>query len=133
VNDRRGFRKLWGRIAHLGSLTPPQPSLADWLSGSHSLDMSPAFMLFDLVTRLFSPYQLNPFGYNPLRQVLTETVDFETLRSSHCPVKLFLSATNVCTGKIKVFRNDEIGPDAVLASACLPLMLQTVEIGDEHR
>ena len=91
-------------------------------------------MLFELVTRLFSPYQLNPFNYNPLRQVLTETVDFAALRSGHCPVKLFLSATNVRTGKIKVFENDAIGPDAVLASACLrlPLMFQAVEIGDEH-
>jgi NTE family protein len=54
------------------------------------------------------------------------------LRSGHCPVKLFLSATNVRTGKIKVFENDAIGPDAVLASACLPLMFQAVEIGGEH-
>ena len=100
--------------------------------GNHSLELSPAFMLFDLVTRLFSPYQFNPFNYNPLRQVLTETVDFEALRSGHCPVKLFLSATNVRTGKIKVFENDEIGPDAVLASACLPLMFQAVEIDGEH-
>ena len=52
--------------------------------------------------------------------------------SGHCPVKLFLSATNVRTGKIKVFSNDEIGPDAVLASACLPLIFQAVEIDGEH-
>jgi len=64
--------------------------------------------------------------------VLTETVDFGARRSGHCPVKLFLSATNVRTGKIKVFQNDEIGPDAVLASACLPLMFQAVEIDGEH-
>jgi NTE family protein len=124
--------KLWRRIAHLGSLTPLQPSLADRFSGNHSLDLSPAFILFDLLTRLFSPYQLYPFNYNPLHQVLTETVNFGALRSGDCPVKLFLSATNVRTGKIKVFRNDEIGPDAVLASACLPLMFQAVEIGGEH-
>jgi NTE family protein len=129
---KRALAKLWRRIADLGSLTPLQPSLADRLSGSHSLDASPAFMLFDLVTRLLSPYQLNPFNYNPLRQVLTETVDFGMLRSGHCPVKLFLSATNVRTGKIKVFSNNEIGPDAVLASACLPLMFQAVEIDGEH-
>src|SRR5216683_4395566 len=73
---KRALVKLWRRIAHLSSLTPLQPSLADRLSGSHSLDESPAFMLFDLVTRLFSPYQFNPFNYNPLRQVLTETIDF---------------------------------------------------------
>jgi NTE family protein len=129
---KRALAKLWRRIADLGSLTPLQPSLADRLSGSHSLDASPAFMLFDLVTRLFSPYQLNPFNYNPLRQVLTESVDFGMLRSGHCPVKLFLSATNVRTGKIKVFSNNEIGPYAVLASACLPLMFQAVEIDGEH-
>jgi NTE family protein len=129
---KRALAKLWRRIAHLGSLTPLQPSLADRLLRNHSLELSPAFMLFDLLTRLFSPYQLNPLNYNPLRQVLTETVDFGALRSDDCPVKLFLTATNVRTGKIKVFRNDEIGPDAVLASACLPLMFQAVEIGGEH-
>ena len=129
---KRVLAKLWRRIAHLSSLTPLQPSLYDRLSQNHSLDASAAFMVFDLVTRLFSPYQLNPFKYNPLRQVLTVTVDFAALRSSHCPVNLFLSATNVRTGKIKVFSNDEIGPDAVLASACLPLMFQAVEIDGEH-
>lgn len=129
---KRALAKLWRRIAHLSSLTPLQPSLADRLLRNHSLELSPAFMLFDLVTKLFSPYQLNPFNYNPLRQVLTETVDFDALRSGHCPVKLFLSATNVRTGKIKVFENNAIGPDAVLASACLPLMFQAVEIGGEH-
>jgi NTE family protein len=64
--------------------------------------------------------------------VLTETVDFVALPSGHCPVKVFVSATNVRTGKIKVFQNDEIGPEAVLASACLPPMFQAVEIDGEH-
>src|SRR6201984_1818103 len=129
---KRALVKLWRCIAHLGSLTPLQPSLADRLCGNHSLDASPAFMLFDLGSRLFSPYQFNPFNYNPLRQVLTETIDFGALRSGHCPVKLFLPATNVRTGKIKVFQNDEIGPEAVLASACLPFIFQAVEIDGEH-
>jgi NTE family protein len=129
---KQALANLWRRIAYLGSLTPLQPSLSDRLSGNHTLSLSPAFMLFDIMTRLFSPYQFNPFNYNPLRQILVETIDFGTLRSEHCPVKLFLSATNVRTGKIKVFRNDEIGPDAVLASACLPLIFQAVEIGGEY-
>ena len=116
---KRALAKLWRRVAHLSSLTPLQPSLADRHLQNPSLELSPAFMLFDVVTRLFSPYQLNPFNYNPLRQVLTETVNFDAFRSGHCPVKLFLSATNVRTGKIKVFENDAIGPDAVLASALL--------------
>jgi len=61
-----------------------------------------------------------------------KTIDFGALRSGHCPVKLFLSATNVRTGKIKVFQNHEIGPEAVLASACLPFIFQAVEIDGEH-
>jgi NTE family protein len=67
-----------------------------------------------------------------LRQLLTETVDFGSLRSGHCPVKLFLSATNVRTGKIRVFQNDEIETEAVLASACLPFIFHTVEIDGEY-
>jgi NTE family protein len=129
---KRALAKLWRRIAHLGSLTPLQPSLADRLRGNHSLDASPAFMMFDLMIRLFSPYQFNPFNYNPLRRLLTETVDFRSLRSDQCPIKLFLSATNVRTGKIKVFQNNEIGPEAVLASACLPFIFQAVEIDGEN-
>jgi NTE family protein len=89
-------------------------------------------VMFDLVTRLLSPYQFNPLNHNPLREVLMHSVDFERLRSHCCPIKLFLSATNVRTGKVKVFENDEIGPDAVLASACLPFLFQAVEIDGEH-
>src|SRR5208282_1974832 len=59
------------------------------------------------------------------------SVDFDVLRRPDCPVKLFLSATNVRTGKIKVFEKDEISVLAVLASACLPTMFQAVEIGGE--
>ena len=76
---KSALAKLWRRVAHLCSLTPLQPSLADRLLKNHSLELAP-FVLFDLVTRLFSPYQLNPFNYNPLRQILTETVDFDALR-----------------------------------------------------
>ena len=74
-----------------------------------------------------SPYELNPFNFNPLRQVLESSVDFDVLREG-CPIKLFLSATNVRTGKVRMFENHEIGPDQVLASGCLPFMFQTIEI-----
>ena len=129
---KKALASFWRRIAHIASTGPLQPTLLDRLTGNRSLENSPAFMLFDLLTRLLSPYQLNPFNYNPLRQALIDTVDFEALRMAHCPVKLFLSATNVRTGKIKVFGNDEIGPDAVLASGCLPFIFQAVEIEGEH-
>ena len=116
---RHALADIWRRIANLASLSPLQPTLFDRLTGNQSLETSPAFVQFDLMTRLFSPYQLNPFNINPLRSILCDAVDFDAIRNAHCPIKLFLSATNVRTGKIRVFDNHEIGPDAVLASACL--------------
>ena len=129
---RRALADIWRRVATLASLNPLQPTPFDRLTGNQSLETSPAFVQFDIMTRLFSPYQLNPFNINPLRSILCDTVDFDVIRSAHCPIKLFLSATNVRTGKIRVFDNDEIGPDAVLASACLPFLFQAIEIDGEH-
>ena len=80
---------------------------------------------------MFSPYQTNPFNYNPLRSVLEQVVDFDRLRRQ-CAVKLFLCATNVRTGKVRVFGNEEICVEHVLASACLPIFSQAVEIDGEH-
>jgi NTE family protein len=136
VGGRTGARQaladFWRRVANLASLSPLQPTLFDRLTGNQSLETSPAFVQFDLMARLFSPYQLNPFNINPLRSILADTVDFDAIRNGHCPIRLFLSATNVRTGKIRVFDNDEIGPDAVLASACLPFLFQAIEINGEH-
>src|ERR1700688_210676 len=132
VGARQALADIWRRVANLASLSPLQPSLFDRLTGNQSLETSPAFVQFDLMTRLFSPYQLNPFNINPLRSILCDTVDFDAIRNARCPIKLFLSATNVRTGKIRVFNNAEIGPDAVLASACLPFLFQAIEIDGEH-
>ena len=87
--------------------------------------------LFEVMSRYVSPYQLNPFNYNPLRELIRQVIDFERLRQG-AAIKLFLSATNVRTGKIKVFTDKEITADCVLASACLPFLYQAVEIDGEH-
>jgi NTE family protein len=92
--------------------------------------LQPVFMVFDMMTRLLSPYQFNPLNYNPLRNLLEKTVDFERLRGENV-VKLFLCATNVRTGKVKIFENHEITVAAVLASSCLPLFFQAIEIDGE--
>jgi len=135
VGGRAGARKaltdFWRRVANLALFNPLQPTAFDRLIGTRSLETSPAFVQFDLMTRLFSPYQLNPFNINPLRSILCDTVDFDAIRKARSPIKLFLSATNVRTGRIRVF-DDEIGPDAVLASACLPFLFQAIEIDGEH-
>jgi NTE family protein len=131
---REGAKKalmgFWRRVAHAGMISPLQPTWFERVQHNHSLENSPAFVMFDLVTRLYSPYQFNPLNYNPLRQVLEDSVDFEMLREKSA-LKLFLSATNVRTGKVKIFGNEELSPDAVLASACLPFMFQAVTINGE--
>ena len=99
--------------------------------GQASLDFSPGYIMLDALSRMFSPYEFNPLNRNPLRRVLLDCIDFDALSPTTCPIKLYLAATNVRTGKIKVFDNSEIGVDAVLASACLPFLFQAVEIGGE--
>jgi NTE family protein len=134
IGGKEGAREqlahFWQKISEAGSKGVLQPSWIDKMLGNHSLDFSPAFMVFDLMSRVMSPYDLNPFNFNPLRDVLESVVDFEQLRAG-CPVKLYLSATNVRTGKVRVFETHEIGPDQVLASGCLPFLFHTIEIDGE--
>jgi NTE family protein len=128
---KQALASFWRRISHQAMQGPMQPSWLDRMMGNHSLQFSPAFLVADMMTRLFSPYEFNPLNRNPLKSVLEASVDFEALRESDCPIKLFLSATNVRTGKVRVFERKEIGADQVLASGCLPFMFQAVEIDGE--
>lgn len=84
------------------------------------------FALASALQSIASPYDLNPFNFNPLRRIVEESIDFEAVHAS--PLKLFLSATNVESGKVRVFPKGEINADSVLASACLPQAFQAVEI-----
>lgn len=127
---RTALANFWRRVAHAGAMSPLQPTWFEKMSHNHSLEGSPAFLMFDLVSRLCSPYQFNPLNFNPLRQCLEASVDFDRLRTD-TTVKLFICATNVRTGKVKIFGNDEISAEAVLASACLPFMFQAVKIDGE--
>jgi NTE family protein len=135
VDGRDGARKAlagyWKRVSDAASLGPLQPSPIDRMLGDHKLAWSPAFSLMGFVTRVLSPYEFNPSDYNPLRNVVEQSIDFEVLRHPDCPVKLFLSATNVRTGKVKVFAGQEISLSAVMASACLPTMFHAVDIDGE--
>jgi NTE family protein len=110
-------------------LSPFRRSPLDILLGRWTLDTSPMFLAFDLMARVFSPYDLNPRGVNPLAQILADCVDFERLASA--PIKLFVTATNVRTGRGRVFRNGELTPDVLLASGCLPTLFQAIEIDGE--
>ena len=132
---RETLEEFWRHISSAGQLYSPVRSLLweIWPQGSGpDLDFSPTFFLFQAMTHVFSPYQINPFNLNPLKSVLSEAVDFDRLAKCNRAPRLFLSATNVRTGKIKVFENDAMSVDVVLASACLPHLFHAVEIDGEH-
>jgi NTE family protein len=126
---RTALDAYWRRVSRAAAFSPLQRSPVERLMGRWTLDTSPAYLAIDLMSRIFSPYDLNPTGFNPLRQVLAESIDFERLVTS--PIKLFITATNVHTGRGRIFRNSQITPDVLLASACLPTMFQAVEIEGE--
>jgi NTE family protein len=119
----------WERVSRAAVFSPLQRSPLDHLMGRWTLDTSPAYIAFDLMSRMLSPYDLNPLGLNPLRAILAESIDFDRLRQA--PIKLFVTATSVRTGRGRIFRNAEITPDVLLASACLPTMFQAIEVDGE--
>ncbi len=132
---RAKLETFWREASAIGQLWSPIKSTPwdQWLSANHQpTPPSIAFYMFEAITRVFSPYQLNPFDINPLRDVLVKVVDFERLRCCPHATRLFLSATNVRSGKIRVFENAELTPDVVMASACLPHIFKAVEIDGEH-
>lgn len=126
---RAALEAFWKRVSDAALMSPLRRGPMEIMSGSWSLDYSPAFAMVDIAARLLSPYDVNPLGGNPLSKVLEASIDFERLPSS--PIKLFVTATNVRTGRGRVFRNADLTPDVLLASACLPTMFQAVEIDGE--
>ncbi|MBV9481190.1 patatin-like phospholipase family protein [Bradyrhizobium sp.] len=127
---KEALESYWRRVARAAAFSPLQRSPLDRLMGRWSLDSSPAYLAFDLMTRVFSPYHLNPLDHNPLRAILAESIDFDRLASSS--IKLFITATSVRTGRGRIFRNAEISADVLLASACLPTMFQAIQIDGEY-
>ncbi len=126
---RLALDTYWRHVSEAARFSPFQRTPLDRMFGGWSLDYSPMFVAMDLMARLFSPYQLNPGGINALAPILAKEIDFERLRNS--PIKVFITATNVRTGRPRVFRNAEITPEVLLASACLPTLFQSVEIDGE--
>ena len=126
---RDALDRFWQRVAQAAALSPLQRSPIDRLMGRWSLDTSPVYFAMDMMARLFSPYDLNPFRLNPLRAILSACIDFDHLAGS--AIKLFVTATNVHTGRGRIFRSGEITPDVLLASACLPTLFHAIEIDGE--
>ena len=118
---------LWSQV---GSQTDVR--MADWMRGidpghvAKAIEFSPAFAMADLWSRVVSPYSYGPFYRNPLADIV-ERFDYDKVCNHVAPL-LFICATRVRNGKIKIFEGDEIGPDALMASACLPTFYKAVEI-----
>jgi NTE family protein len=126
---KAALTQFWRRVSDAALISPFRRSPLDMLLGRWTLDTSPVFLTLDLMARIFSPYDLNPHGANPLREILARSIDFRHL--AEAPVKLFVTATNVHSGQGRVFRNAELTPEVLLASACLPTLFQAVEIDGE--
>jgi hypothetical protein len=103
---KAALEDFWRRVSHAAKFSPFQRTPLDIMLGRWTLDTSPIFLALDLAARMFSPYDLNPRGANPMRDILTQCIDFARLAQS--PIRLFVTATNVRTGRGRVFRNAEL-------------------------
>ena len=124
---RELLHRFWKAVSEAGRASPIQRGPIDVFMGNWSLDNSPSYIFFDLMNRLTSPYEVNPFNLNPLKDILDDIVDFELVRSCD-KLKVFVSATNVETGRVRIFNRHNLTSDMIMASACLPFMFQAVEI-----
>jgi NTE family protein len=123
---------FWDRIIESGknsSLNNRGP--IDKMLGNYTMYNSPGFLMFDFLSRMFSPYELNPLNVDPLKEVIVKTFDFDFLRQQK-ECQIFLCATHVFSGRLKVFKTHEMKPECMLASACLPSIHSAVLVDGEY-
>jgi len=126
---REALHRFWLSVSEDGALSPVQRTLFDAWFNALGLG-GPLRFWTDAVTHYSSPYEFNPLNLNPLRDHLAKMIDFEKLRATDT-LKLFVAATNVHTGKGKIFTRRELTADHIMASACLPNLFQAVVIDGE--
>jgi NTE family protein len=131
IGGQAALEDFWRRSSRGGSVWSPVRALPQGVIPGMEFLSAATYAAFDTMTRTFSPYEFNPFDINPLHDLLSESVDFDALRQ-HSGTKLFLSATNVRSGRVRVFETGEVSADVVMASACLPFLFKAVEIDGEH-
>jgi len=118
---RSQLETFWRRASLDGSLSPAQRALLGLMLGFWSKAWT------NVIAPRFSPYRTNPLNINPLRDAIEALIDFDRVRACN-DVALFVSATNVWTGKVAIFKTPELTADHLMASACLPTVFQAVEI-----
>lgn len=127
---REALHAFWKAVSDSARFSPIQRSPWDRLMGNYSLDYSPSYRFYEALSQIVPPAKLNPLGLNPLRDLVAKLVDFERVNACR-KVKVYVTATNVRTGRPKIFRQPELSVDTVMASACLPFMQDAVEIDGE--
>jgi NTE family protein len=127
---RARLADFWRAASIGGNLPGAQRAVMDRMLSFVPLDGTPVRYFFDTMSRFLSPYDVNPLNINPLKDLIGRFVDFDAVRGCRDRT-LFISATNVHTGRMRVFARDEITADVVMASAALPLVFQAVEIDGE--
>ena len=127
---REALGKFWRAVHEAAVVSPFKRTPFEMMTNNWNLDYSPGYLFSDIYSRLMSPYQSNPFNWNPLRELLIKQVNFERVRSCN-KLKLFISATSVRNGQVKRFDRTRLTVDKVMASACLPYIFQAVEVDGE--
>jgi len=123
---RQRLAAFWRGVSVGGDLPPLQRAVTDRLFSLMPFAATPVQSWFETMAHYFSPYELNPLNINPLKDMIGRFVDFDAVRASDMPV--FVAATNVHTGRLRIFSGDSLSADAVMASAALPFLFRAVEI-----
>jgi NTE family protein len=124
---RKRLADFWRAVSIDGNLPLLQRQIVERLFTFMPLEGTPAQIWFDAMSRYFSPYDLNPLNINPLKGLIESFIDFDAVRR-YADMQLFISATNVTTGRLRIFPREKITADAVMASAALPTVFQHVMV-----
>ncbi len=127
---REALHRFWKAVSDAARFSPAKPGILDQVMGRFSLDNSPGYLFMEGLSRIFSPYELNPMNVNPLREIIEQQINFENVNCCK-NIQVFVTATNVRTGRPRIFGQGEVTVDSLLASACLPQMFAAVEIDGE--
>lgn len=134
-NGRDGAKKnlenFWRRTSEAAAFTPLHKLPLDRIMTGWNMDFTPGYFLFDMMSRVFSPYVFNPLNINPMRGIIDDLLDPDALHACKS-IHMFVAATHVASGQARVFHCDEITTDVLLASSCIPFLFQAVEIDGEH-
>jgi len=128
---RASLEGFWRAVSASARFSPLQRSPLDRFTGNFNLDASPGYLMAEAMSRMFSPYQLNPLGVNPLRRILEDLVSFDNVNACR-DIAVHVTATHVRTGRARIFSRGAVTVDAVLASACLPQLYPAVVIDGEE-